>query len=517
LSLLLHRHPELHRGLGCAESDGRLPPIAAGQGWGALVVLSQRQRAGETDMSKANILIVEDEAIVAADLANKLRQLGYGVSGTTARGEEALVLAGERRPDLVLMDIRLAGRMDGVEAAERIRQEWDLPVIYLTAHSDRATLQRAKLTEPFGYILKPFAEREIESHIEIVLYKHQAGQALRGSEARYRLLFDRNPDGLFALDATGRFVVANPACEVISGYSTAELLQKTFEAVCAPDALDRTVENFERVLREGKAQQVETAVLRKDGRRVELWVTGEPLTLDQKTVVHCSAKDITQRKRMEECLRFLAECGSTPAGEDFFRSLARYLAWSLSMDYVGIDRLEAGSLEARTEVVFAEGRFKDNLVYTLKDTPGGEVVGKRICCFPSEARQMFPKDRVLRELQAESYVGTTLWSSGGRPIGLIAVAGRQPLADPQLATSILQLVGVRAAGELERRGAEEAIQRHAEELQVTNEELHRFNQAMVGRELRMIELKQEINALCAQLGQPPRYQPAVVEQTGSGS
>ncbi len=134
-------------------------------------------------MTKASILIVEDEAIVAADLANKLEQLGYAIRGATASGEEAVVLARTRRPDLVLMDIRLEGRMDGVEAAEQIRRECDLPVIYLTAHSDRATLERAKLTEPFGYILKPFEEPDLLAHIEMALYKHQAELKLRESEA----------------------------------------------------------------------------------------------------------------------------------------------------------------------------------------------------------------------------------------------------------------------------------------------------------------------------------------------
>ena len=108
---------------------------------------------------------------------------------------------------------------------------------------------------------------------------------------------------------------------------------------------------------------------------------------------------------------------------------------------------------------------------------------------------------------AESYVGVTLWGSQGQPIGLIAILGRQPLADPRLATSILQVVAVRAAVELERRQAEAETRRRAEELAAANEELTRFNEAMVGRELRMAELKQEVNALCAQLGQPARYGP----------
>ena len=137
-------------------------------------------------MPDASILIVEDETIVAEDLAKKLRRLTYTVAGVTGSGEEALTLARDLRPSLVLMDIRLAGDMDGIEAAERIRREFDLPVVYLTASSDRATIQRAKITEPFGFILKPFEDRELESHIEMALYKHQAERKLRESMAELK-------------------------------------------------------------------------------------------------------------------------------------------------------------------------------------------------------------------------------------------------------------------------------------------------------------------------------------------
>ena len=136
-------------------------------------------------MGNATILIVEDEAIVAADLAGKLGRLGYEVSGTFGRGEDAINFAREQRPNLVLMDIRLAGAMDGVAAAEIIGRELNVPVIFLTAHSDRATLDRAKVTEPFGYLLKPFDDHGLEMHLEMALYKHRA-------EAEKQRLEDRN-------------------------------------------------------------------------------------------------------------------------------------------------------------------------------------------------------------------------------------------------------------------------------------------------------------------------------------
>ena len=130
-------------------------------------------------MSKTTILIVEDEVIVVADLAGKLRQLGYEIVGTAATGEEAIELASSLLPRVVLMDIQLKGSMDGIEAAEAIRRRVDVPVIYLTAHSDSATLTRAKISEPFGYILKPFEERELATTIEMAIYKHQSDRQLR--------------------------------------------------------------------------------------------------------------------------------------------------------------------------------------------------------------------------------------------------------------------------------------------------------------------------------------------------
>jgi signal transduction histidine kinase len=130
-------------------------------------------------VTKTKVLIVEDEAIVAADLANKLEHLGYRVSGTVPSGEDAIAIAGKQRPDIVLMDIRLSGSLDGIETAERMRRAHGIPVVYGTAHSDPDTLTKALGTEPFGYILKPFIDRELKTQIEIALYKHRSEVALR--------------------------------------------------------------------------------------------------------------------------------------------------------------------------------------------------------------------------------------------------------------------------------------------------------------------------------------------------
>ena len=171
--------------------------------------------------------------------------------------------------------------------------------------------------------------------------------------------------------------------------------------------------------------------------------------------VRIFGEDITDRVRLEDARKFLLQCGYAGSGEDFFQSLARLprprvWEWTTSAS-IG---LLGDELQAQTVAVYNDGKFDDNVTYALKDTPCGEVVGKTICCFPKDVCQLFPKDAALQELKAESYVGTTLWSFDGKPIGLIAVIGRKPLANPSLAESMLKLVAIRAAGELERRQAE---------------------------------------------------------------
>jgi len=122
------------------------------------------------------ILVVEDERIVARDLQRRLHRLGYTVCAIAGSGPEAIEQAAQTQPDLVLMDIVLDGPMDGIEAAAQIRARADIPIIYLTAHADDGTLQRAKATEPFGYLLKPFDTRVVQTTIEMALYKHRMEQ-----------------------------------------------------------------------------------------------------------------------------------------------------------------------------------------------------------------------------------------------------------------------------------------------------------------------------------------------------
>jgi PAS domain S-box-containing protein len=167
-------------------------------------------------MKGQKILIVEDEAIVALHMAENLRSQGYVVAGKASSGVEAVRKAEETRPDLVLMDIVLKGEMDGIEAAQRISGRLDIPVVFVTAYGDEATLQRAKLTDPFGYILKPFKERDLHVAIEIALYKHQMENRLKEMERWFAATLKSMGDAVVTTGMDGRISFMNYAAEKIS-------------------------------------------------------------------------------------------------------------------------------------------------------------------------------------------------------------------------------------------------------------------------------------------------------------
>ncbi len=260
-------------------------------------------------MSKISILIVEDEAIVAENLRSKIEQLGYEVAGIAANSEEAVEMALRLLPQLVLMDIRLDGRNDGIQAAEEIRARYDVPVIYLTAHSDPATLARAKLTGPFGYIIKPFEMRDLATQIELALYKHQADKKAHEQREWLSVTLDSIGDAVIATDAKGFIEFLNPAAESLTGWKAEEAIgvpvenvfrvvnEKTRAAVKSPVG---------KVLRSGKIGGLasHTVLLRKDGKEVPVDDSGAPIRdRSGRTLgVVLVFRDISKRKQAEEAL-----------------------------------------------------------------------------------------------------------------------------------------------------------------------------------------------------------------------
>jgi PAS domain S-box-containing protein len=303
---------------------------------------------------------------------------------------------------------------------------------------------------------------EVQVHqIELELQNEELRQSRAEAEAgleRYTELYDFAPVGYLTLGRDGAIRQVNLTGARLLGVARARLVGRRLGAFVG----DPTPAGFQAFLEKAfasQAQEVCEVALKDDKGSLKVHITATVSQDGQECRV--VMVDITERKQIENAQLFLLQCGWSAAGEDFFQALARYLAETLDMDYVCIDRLEGDGLAAQTVAVYCDGKFEDNLAYALKDTPCGDVVGKTICSFPREVRHQFPRDAALQEMMAESYAGTTLWGSRGQPIGLIAVIGRQPRRDLHLAEEVLKVVAIRAAGELERRQAEAETKRLA--------------------------------------------------------
>ena len=256
----------------------------------------------------ARILIVEDEVLIAADLEGRLTGLGYTVCGKAITGEEALELAEKCRPDLVIMDIILQGKMDGTEAAEVIRDTWGTPVVFLTAYADTDRLERAKFTYPFGYILKPFRERDLKITVDMALYvakvdagRKQAETALMEETIQRRLLVEGSRDGIVVLDHTGKVWEANLQYAQMLGYTEEELLELHVWDWDAQWNKEQILEMIRDVDEEG--DHFETRHRRKDGSVFDVEISTNGAVFGGRKLVFCVCRDISERKRTVRELR----------------------------------------------------------------------------------------------------------------------------------------------------------------------------------------------------------------------
>ncbi len=174
-------------------------------------------------MPEINILIAEDEPIIALDLKRTLQKLGYQVVALADTGDGAVCAAEAHKPDLILMDVMLKGEMTGIDAASSIKKTLEIPLIFLTAHADRETLQQAKLTEPYGYLIKPVTEGDLYTTIETAFHRSRLEQQVRESEKRYRALVETISHGIVEFDTNGSIIFTNSAMSRITGYAPEEL------------------------------------------------------------------------------------------------------------------------------------------------------------------------------------------------------------------------------------------------------------------------------------------------------
>lgn len=234
-------------------------------------------------MNAASIFIVEDEIITAKSIAKNLKSLGYKVAGIATTGAKAIAQVTSLKPDLILMDILLKkSDLDGISTAARIQSQINIPVVYLTAHSDAETLERAKVTTPFGYILKPFRAEELQAAIEIALYKHRQELELIEREQLFSSILNSTQEGVIATDRTSQVTFMNPAAQKLTGWNTTEAIAHQVGEVIQiidartnqsiPDPIQQAIEQGEVVY-----LNEHTVLIAKDGSKIPITDSASPI------------------------------------------------------------------------------------------------------------------------------------------------------------------------------------------------------------------------------------------------
>lgn len=324
-------------------------------------------------MSQTRILVVEDENIVALDMVNRLKSFGYQVVDRVGNGRDAIKVAQEAMPDAILMDIQLKGDIDGVEAAETIRQTVDIPVIYITAYADNDTLDRAKVTEAFGYLIKPYNDRELYTNIEVALYKHKMEKRVRKSERWLDITLNSIADGVIAADSSDNVRFLNPAAEKLTGYTLEQSKGKPLDAVFV---LSRDRELEKRMQPEIGGDQVKNYLLHsREGDIVPIEVTRSSImdeTNNDQGVVYVF-HNVSERRRFEFELQEAKEKAESAnrAKNAFLANMTHELRTPLNsiigMADLAIDSAENPELREYLRIIRESGGSLLSLINSILD------------------------------------------------------------------------------------------------------------------------------------------------------
>ena len=341
------------------------------------------------DVPKAiRVLVVEDDGIIAKGIERRLRRMEYDVVGLALCGQDAVRLAEELRPDVILMDIQLGAGIDGIEATEAIHRFLDSPVIFLTAYSDDATLGRAKLADPFGYVLKPYEDKDLQTAIEIGLYKHEMQRRLRENERWLAATLASIGDGVIATDEDGKIRLINAQAEQLTGWSEAEAWGKDLVDVfdVVNEHTKEPVPNpVTEVLASGApgALAAETVLVSRNGDERPVDDSAAPIVdgdgkLSGAVLVF---RDITEKRKFEELLRQTQK----------MESLGR-LAGGIAHDFNNLLTIILGTGEMLAEDVSKEGELREMAESILDAGRRAASLTQQISAF---SRKQMMEPRVL--------------------------------------------------------------------------------------------------------------------------
>ncbi|MBU2648735.1 PAS domain S-box protein [bacterium] len=326
-------------------------------------------------MNNARILIVEDEVIIAMELESQLQSLGYNVTSIVNTGEQALAEAEADKPDLILMDIRIKGEMDGIDAAEVIRNKFGIPVIFSTAYLDQERIERAKITMPFGYVLKPIQERDLRVTLEMALYvakveseRKKADETLRLEKNRAQHYLDIAGVLLIVLDTDGIVTLINPkGCEII-GHDKEEIIGRSWFDDFLPAEAKKEVKKVFSQIVEGNIEPVEyyeNPIVTKDGsQRLIAWHNSVLRANNGEIAgLFSSGEDITERKLANDALK-----ESERRFKAIFNSIPQLLAlWKNEGNQIRLHNINSAA------VAYSNKKIEEYIGYSLddfyKDTP----------------------------------------------------------------------------------------------------------------------------------------------------
>jgi len=282
---------------------------------------------------RAKVLIVEDEILVAQDIKEILENNGYGIVGIGRDSDSALGLLKRERPDIALIDIFLGSRTEGIGLAEKFRQRYCIPVVFITAYGDKDIIDRAKKVEPVGFIVKPFRDVELLSILEIGLYKARLERELSEREKKYRLLVENVNDVIFSSDVRGIVKYVSPNARSLFGVEPEELVGRHFKDFTSVERWDGDFEEFSNRIFRGDAGVIRCKARLRAGESRWLRISVKPEVVSGKVVeVRGVVSDITEKKALEDSLvkrnRLLEEIRK--AAEHFLR----YKNWEEGVEEV---------------------------------------------------------------------------------------------------------------------------------------------------------------------------------------
>ncbi len=297
-------------------------------------------------MNEAKILVIEDEIITAMDIQKRLQKLGYAVPNISATGNDAIMFAEKSKPDLILMDIVLKGKPDGIDAAKVITRTYHIPVVFLTAYSDEDTFNRAKLSLPYGYLTKPFETRDLRIAIELALFKKNMEMKLAKAEDRYRMLMENASCGIFIYDKNGIVQEINKQGESIFGYSRDHMIGKDFRKFVVPEEQEYAALQIQKLIIEKKIGPNEGHIVQPSGLIVDVVFSAISIDIHGENILLCILNNMTEYNQLHTRAVLndkLATVGTLTAG--IIHEINNPLTWLLG----NIDLLQDEFLQLKKE------------------------------------------------------------------------------------------------------------------------------------------------------------------------